>query len=375
MKKRIIALILLLSISLFACNTNFENEVEKYTYTFFDAFDTITKIIIYEEDEAIANEYADFIETRLMELHKLYDKYNDYDGLNNIKTINDNGGIAPVKVSSELYDLIAQSIEWQNSISDKTDISMGALINVWSDYRKYNERLEAEEKKLPSEEELNAASSYTGIEHIILNKEESTVYIDNKNTKLDVGAVAKGYAVELVVAEVSDLGMTSGIIDAGGNIRAIGSPKDEKKNKWSLGIIMPTDIDLLIEGDSGEKFSDGIKYDKSELLETVFVNDMSIVTSGDYQRYFVVDGKLYSHLIDGETMYPGSHFRSVTVITKDSGFADFLSTALFLMPYSDGKQMVENIEGVEVIWLEHDGERHYSEGMNDIAASKGAVNK
>ena len=124
---------------------------------------------------------------------------------------------------------------------------MGALINVWSDYRKYNERLEAEEKKLPSEEELNAASSYTGIEHIILNKEESTVYIDNKNTKLDVGAVAKGYAVELVVAEVSDLGMTSGIIDAGGNIRAIGSPKDEKKNKWSLGIIMPTDIDLLIE--------------------------------------------------------------------------------------------------------------------------------
>lgn len=335
----------------------------KYTYNFFGTFDTIVQTVQYEESEEKADEINNYIEKRFHELHKQFDKYNNYEGINNIKTINDNAGKSPVKVSDELFNLIKTSIEYYDKYSNDADISFGAVLNVWSKYRDLNENLTDDdeykiEERLPSMEELKAADQYTGIENILLDDENKTVFIKNKNTVIDVGATAKGYAVELVCDELEEKGCDSFMISAGGNVKAVGKPHDGIRDRWGVGIRNP-DVMIMEETDSN-------------IIEAVFINKDSVVTSGDYERFFTVDGKNYCHLIDKDTLMPGDYFRSVTVIYEDSGFADFLSTTLFLMPFEEGKNLVEKIDGAECIWIMPDGNIEFTDGAKKIMRSQGA---
>lgn len=113
--------------------------------------------------------------------------------------------------------------------------------------------------------------------------------------------------------------------------------------------------------------------DESNIVETIFVKDLSVVTSGDYQRYFIVDNKNYHHLIDRDTLQPGEYFRGVTVVHEDSGLADFLSTAVFLMPYEEGLDLIESIEGAECYWIFLDDSVKYTDGMKKMMLSEGAT--
>ena len=148
------------------------------------------------------------------------------------------------------------------------------------------------------------------------------------------------------------------IISAGGNVRLGNAPLDGRPN-WGVGVQAP----------------DGDAFSHSEIAETLYLSDCSVVTSGDYQRYYEVDGVRYSHLIDPDTLMPGSYFRSVTIITADSGYADLLSTAAFLMPYEDSRAFIENLPGVEALWLFEDGSEEMTDGIRTAAKSAGAVNK
>jgi thiamine biosynthesis lipoprotein len=175
---------------------------------------------------------------------------------------------------------------------------------------------------------------------------------------LDVGAVAKGYATEVAVQEVMKAGFTSGIISAGGNVRAFGIPKDGIRERWGIGIQNP---------DSAIGKSD------ESILETVFLTDASVVTSGDYQRFYVVGDKTLHHLIDPKTLMPGDYFRAVSIVTENSGRADFLSTTVFLLSYEEGRALVESIDGVEAMWVFKDGKIETTEGMKEIMKSNGAT--
>ena len=157
--------------------------------------------------------------------------------------------------------------------------------------------------------------------------------------RLDVGAVAKGWAVQRV-AEESPTGL---LISVGGNVCATG-PKDETGTPWVVGINDP---------------------DGGEYLHTIYNADASVVTSGDYQRYFVVDGKPYHHIIDPDTRMPGSLWRSVTIVCGDSGLADALSTALFLLPLEEGQALAEKC-GAEVLWMDTTGELFYTPGFREL---------
>ncbi|NLY21087.1 MAG: FAD:protein FMN transferase [Tissierellia bacterium] len=365
MKNRIRILLILCLSLLLGCSS----KMERHTSYFMGPFDTKIDIIVYTKNQNDAEKYHNYINDRFEELHKLYDKYNSYDGINNIKTINENAGINPITVHKDLYNLIDDSIKWHEEYSDETDISMGRLFNIWSKYRDLNSDEDADqisvEKRLPSEEELKEAKNYSGLEHIILNKEDMTVFIDDKNVQIDVGATAKGYAVELVAQELKDLGLESGMINVGGNVRAIGIVPEKNRDSWYFGIIKPYDLQYMIDISNSNDVEKVLKQiDKEdEYLAYLHMNDISLVTSGDYQRYFVVEDKLYHHLIDKDTYKPGDYFRSVSVITQDSGLADFLSTSLFLMPFEDGKKLVDKTDGVEAIWYMKDGSINYS---NDI---------
>ena len=160
---------------------------------------------------------------------------------------------------------------------------------------------------------------------------------------LDVGAIAKGYAVERVAQMMEDAGMTGYLLNVGGNVRTIGQRSDEEK--WSVGIENPG-----IEGGD-----DYISYLK--------ISDLSLVTSGSYQRYYVVDGVRYHHIIDPDTLMPGNRYLSVSILASHSGMADGLSTAIFNMPYETGLALIETIEGVEAMWVLTDGTIYTSSGF------------
>ena len=154
-----------------------------------------------------------------------------------------------------------------------------------------------------------------------------------------MGAVAKGWAVQQVACSAP----TGLLISVGGNVCATG-PKDDSGKAWVVGITDP---------------------DGGDYLHTLNITDLAIVTSGDYQRYYVVDGKTYHHIIDPETLIPADRWRSVTIACRDSGLADALSTALFLLPREEGQELLEKC-GAEAMWLDAQGNRYYSPGFREL---------
>lgn len=356
-KKTLSIFIVIILVLLAGCQTKqgkYE-DYSKYSNTFFGTFDTVVQVVGYTKTEEEFNSYFEKIETRFQELHKLYDIYNGYEGINNVKTINDNAGIKPVKVDKEIIDLINFSKEWYYKTNATTNIAMGPVLKIWHDFREEADFNPAN-AKLPPMEDLSEAAKYTDIDKVIVNEAEGTVYLEDERMSLDVGAVAKGYAAELVAKEIMEEGFVSGIIDSGGNIRALGKPLDGVRERWGIGIQNPNKFIL----------------DDDRNLDVVYGNNISVVSSGDYQRFYVVDGKVIHHIIDPKTLMPGDYYRAVTLITEDSGLADFLSTAIFLMPYDESRKFVDSLEGVEALWIMHDETVEATDGAKKIMYSHGA---
>lgn len=362
--RKIIALILailLMTNILAGCRAADGDTYSKYTKyndTFFDAFDTLTQFVAYTKSEEEFRGYFDMLQERFTELHKFYDIYNDYVGINNIKTINDNAGKRPVKVDKDIIGLVLFAKEWEKRTKGQTNIAMGSVLGIWHDYREEGQ-FDPENAKLPAMEALKEAAKHTDIDKVIVDTKNSTVFLTDDKMSLDVGAVAKGYATEIAAKELMAAGLESGMISAGGNVRIIGKPFDGVRERWGIGIQNP---DKSIVSD-----------DQSNLLDVIFLNNASVVSSGDYERYYVVGDKRYHHLIDPETLMPGDFYRAVTIATENSGVADALSTAIFLMPYKESRALVEGLEGVEAIWVMKDGKVEATEGMQRIMKSHGAT--
>lgn len=350
-------MIIVIMLTLGSCKKASSEEYTKYSESFFDTFDTLIQIVGYTKSEEEFNAYVNQMHTRFLELHKLYNIYHDYEGVSNIKTINDQAGIKPVEVDQEIIDLILFAKDWYNKTDGQTNIAMGAVLAIWHDYRERGMD-EPENAKLPPIESLTNAEEFTDINGVIVDVDNRTVYLKDSHMRLDVGAIAKGFAVEIIAKEIMAEGFTSGIISAGGNARVLGKPLDGVRSRWGIGIQNPDKFLAVGEGDT--------------LLDTIFLNDAAVVSSGDYQRYYVVNGEAIHHLIDPETLMPGDYFRQVTVLTQDSGLADFMSTTLFLLPLKEGKSLIEKIEGVDAIWVMKDGTIETTDHMKSIMKSNGA---
>ena len=334
-------LIALILLNLTACGAP---RLTRYESQFLGVFDTMTSIVGYARSKVEFTRYSQLIHDKLLEYHKLYDIYNDYEGINNLKTVNDNAGKAPVKVDKRIIDLIEFSKDWYKKTDGKVNIAYGAVLRIWHDYRERGTD-DPENAELPPMDTLMEASKHTDINNMIINEKDSTIYLEDPEMSLDVGAIAKGYSTEMVSRIAEENGFTSGLISVGGNVRALGSK--EGGQPWSVGIQNP---DL-----------------SSEQKEIKFVNaqDSSVVTSGIYERYYTVDGKNYHHIIDPVTLFPAIYFKSVTILCKDSGTADALSTAVFNMPFGEGQRFIESLPDTEVMWIFNDGEIKYSDHFID----------
>jgi len=323
-----------------------EGEKVRYQAEFLDLFDTATQIIFYAESEEAFNEFKELVYDNLKEYHELYDIYNDYEGISNIKTINDNAGIGPVMVDGKIMELLLFSKEASGISGGKVNVAFGPVLELWHDCRQTGIN-DPENAELPSMEALQAASEHTDINSVIIDKEASTVFLESPEMSLDVGAVAKGYAVEKVCDLLAEKGYDNCLISVGGNVKAIGG-KGEEGLPWNVGIQNP-DTDA-----------------EEASLYTLELKDQALVTSGDYQRYYTVDGKKYHHIIDPETLMPSDYFRAVTIVCEDSGMADALSTAVFNLPYEEGNTLVGLIDGAEAVWILKDGSVRFSENFQSL---------
>jgi len=344
LKKMILIVIMIMyTLNLSACNSN---EQTRYEAEFLSLFDTATMIVGYADSEEKFTEYSQLIHDELKEYHELYDIYNDYGGINNIKTINDNAGIKPVKIDKRIIDLLNFAKEEYVITNGKTNIALGSVLKIWHDYR--TEGIDDPENALlPPIDLLKAAEKHTDINNVIIDESNSTVFLNDPDMSLDVGAIAKGYATEQVSKIAKANGFVSGLISVGGNVRAIGK-KAENNEMWNVGIQNP------------------VKESDNNILKVVNLSNMSLVTSGNYERYYFVDGKRYNHIINEETLFPSEYFASVSIICEDSGKADALSTAVFSMSYEQGLELISGLTNTEAMWVFNDGEIKYSDNFESM---------
>lgn len=315
---------------------------EEKTYTNSDYAAGFDTVFAYTEttDEDTFTEH--FKETRDMfsSFNNQFDIYNEYSDVNSLMTVNKMAGIEPVKVEQSTIDMLKTAKEFYEFTDGKFDVTMGTVLKIWHQYREdgITKNENGEYGDLPTLQELEAVREDSGWDSIEIDEKNSTVYITDENISLDVGGIAKGYSAEMIGEAMEEKGVKSAIINAGRNIRTIGSKKDG--SDWRVGIANPVDT----------SDSDGI-------LTVSYSGAGSFVTSGDYERFYIArDGESYCHIIDPVTLYPATYYHSVTIITKNSSAADALSTALFVMSIEDGKALLQKYvdtygESCDAIWI------------------------
>lgn len=337
--KRVISGLLLICLLLSGCGAGAaEPETKQYTATFLTLFDTLTTIKGPAESEAAFTEISRRIYDDLLECHQLFDIYNDYEGINNLKTVNDAAGRETVVVDRRIIDLLLDCREYYSVTGGKVNVAMGSVLQLWHEARNDSINRPAN-AYLPDENALKDAAEHWDPDAVVIDEAASTVYISDPEVRLDVGAIAKGWATEYAAKNAP-----SGImISVGGNVRATG-PKAED-TPWVVGVADPRDPNAY--------------------LHTLYLSAGSLVTSGDYQRFYTVDGKNYHHIIDPNTLYPSEYWSSVTIVCEDSGLADALSTALFLMDREAGQEILDRV-GAEALWVDRDGNLYYSPGFQKL---------
>ena len=331
-----------------------EQGYAKFSRRDMSAFDTEITLIGYAKTEEEYNAVYDRVMERLRQYDHIFDGYNAYDGLHNLYYVNRHAALEPVEVPRELFDLISWCKERWEAGQRITNIAMGAVLTIWHEYREAG-IANPQEAALPPMDALREASLHTDFDSVILDEEKQTVFFADPEITLDVGAVAKGWAADAVAPYLREA-MPSFLLSLGGNVYTGQPPLDGRAN-WAVGVQDPK-ADALTLAMGG-----------TEILDIVDVNEKTVVTSGDYWRYYVVDGVRYHHIIDPSTLMPSRKMLSVTVVCESSTLADFLSTTLFVLSYEDGLQLVSGLEGVEAMWVLPDGSIACSPGMAQYARS------
>ena len=346
MKKNVLRCLSVMIILCLLCGFAGCNATQKTRYSkqYLDYFDTVSLVVGYEENEEDFNKVCDFVEAELDRYNKLYDIYHKYEGVTNIYNINREGTEAPLAVNSDLIAMLKFAKEMYTFTEGMTNIAMGSVLSIWHDYREEG-IYDPANAKIPPMEDLRAAAEHCNIDDIVIDEENGTVFLADPKMSIDVGAVAKGYAVERIAQELIEMGICNYTLNIGGNIRTIGAKADGRG--WVAGIQNP-DI-----------------FSEDKFLLKVAIADTALVTSGTYQRYYYVGEVKYHHIIDPETLMPKNTFDSVSIITPDSGVADALSTACFNLSLEDGMALIASLENTEAMWVLSDGTQYYSEGFSE----------
>lgn len=321
--KKIITL-LTISILLIGC-TNKEEEITKNIF----AMDTYIQVKLYKNTNT-NKDILENINNMYLEYDKLCDMYNQYDNVVNVYYLNEIlENDKEITIDKKLSELIKYSLESYNKTDGYFNPAIGNITLMWHNY--------LQNSKVPKEEELSNSGS-TNIEDIILT---DTTYKKKNNVKLDLGGICKGYTTQVAGDYLELLGIKSYLINAGGNVK-VGSHYNN--DKYTIGIQDPSTNDILTK---------------------VYGENISVVTSGDYQRYYEVEGIKYNHIINPKTNTPSNQNTSVTIITPSSSYGDIMSTYLFMQDKDTILKIVDNTPDIEAIIVDKKGNITKSKGFTN----------
>lgn len=295
---------------------------------------TSIRVELWSDDKKFGQNIISQIMT---EMHRIDSLMSPYKSDSEITKINNEAGFHPVRVSQELLSLIEKSLVISKQTNGAFDITF-ASAGFMYDFRR---------KKRPSKASLKQVLPSINFRHIQINQSEQTIYFKNKGVKIDLGGIAKGYAVDRGISILVKHGIQHGIVTAGGDSRILG---DRKGRPWFVGIRDPRN-------------SQG-------LVARLPVRNEAISTSGDYEHFFEEDGVRYHHILNPKSGKSVQTTRSVTVIGPDATTTDALSTSLFVLGPRKAIKLANKLTEIEAVVIDGNGRMHYSSGLQNLAGAK-----
>ena len=247
--------------------------------------------------------------------------------------INRNAGIHPVQVSSELLNLIRRAIKVSDLTKGAFDITFASVGRLW-DFKDSN-------PKLPDAAEIKQALENVDYKKVVIDEKAGTVFLSQRKMRIGLGGIGKGYAANRAAILMQEKGVLGGVVNAGGDLFAFGH--QDGGEAWTVGVADPSKRD--------------------QVLASLELTNQAVVTSGDYESFFVIDGKRYSHILDPRTGYPVAQLRSVTIICPDAELADALATATSVLGPSEGMELINRLRGVEAVLIDATGRSTLSQNL------------
>ncbi len=321
--------ILLLSLCLLSLISPFKSEAENIKKRFSETrllMGTVVEVIIIADNESVARKSIADAFSAMERVDRLMSNFKEE---SDVSKINRGAGSEAVAVDSDVVEVIKKSIYYSEISDGAFDITIGGVEEL------YNFE---DEGRIPEKGKFKNSVSLIGYKNIIING--NTVRLTKKGIKLDLGGIAKGYAIDKGIDAIKKNGVADALINAGGDIRAIG---ESENGQWKVGVLHPRE--------------------NGKLKDTLLLKDLSVATSGDYRKYFVAGGKRYHHILNPSTGLPTEGVQSVTIIAPLAVDSDALATAVFVLGKKKGMEMIERVKDVEGIIIDSDGLAIYSSGV------------
>lgn len=279
-------------------------------------------ITVVADDSVSAQAHID---TAIAEIARIEKLISSWDPGSQTSQINKNAGIGPVAVVPELFDLIQRCIELSKATDGAFDISYASMDKIW--------KFDGSVQRMPDKEEVEASVSKVGFRHIVLNPKKHSVFLRKKGMKIGFGAIGKGYAADRAKALLQRKGVTAGIINASGDMNSWG--RQPNGQAWQVAITNP--------------------MDKNKVFALFPLINSAVVTSGNYEKFVMLNGERHSHIIDPRTGYPSKGIASVTVFAPKAELADALATSVFVMGKAAGIDRIDQIPNTECIVIDDQG--------------------
>jgi thiamine biosynthesis lipoprotein len=285
------------------------------------------EISVVSEDEALAET---MIGRAVDEIRRIEKLLTTFDQSSQTNQVNDQAGIAPVKVDREVFDLVARSLKISQLTQGAFDISYGSIDKkLWNFDRNMTE--------LPDPITAKQMVRLINYRNVILDEKNTTIFLKERGMRIGFGGIGKGYAAERAKQVLIENGVTSGIVNASGDLAAWGRQPDG--SEWTIGIADPDAADLP--------------------FSYLNITDMSVATSGNYEKFVMIGGKKYSHTINPRTGLPVTGIKSVTIISPNAEVSDAMATPLMIMGIKVGLDLINQIRGIGCVIID-DNNRIYT---------------
>lgn len=290
------------------------------------------EITVVDTNETVAKEH---LEAAVLEIQRIENLLTTFREESQTNQINQNAGMKPVKVDPEVFNLIERSLRISKITDGYFDISYGSI-----DRKFWN--FDREMKELPDPEMIKEHLKLVNYHNILLNREDSTVFLKEKGMRIGFGGIGKGYAAEMGKRLLLNRGVKSGVVNASGDLTTWGNQADGKP--WTIGISDPDNARLP--------------------FSYMNIADMAVATSGNYEKFVSIGGKKYSHTINPKTGMPVTGIKSVTIICPNAEIADALATPVTIMGIEKGIGMINQIQQVECIIIDDENHIYSSKNIN-----------